>query len=319
MEAIANFLYERQVRLKQCQNCTSYPLFPEYPAGSSAAARGFLSPTLANPGDNTPAGRFGTPSRREQSLTLSLHKKAERGDYFSWDAQARYARARGNYEGVMIQTNGSGEEKYASLFDFPLSHLTRSQYAEGPLDPDEPSSMRLHATWSDPGSHGITAQLGWAWRQGSLRTPHLRSPFSSYAGLIPGSDPEYYRFAQAVRGYTDLLVLRDFTPAQRGTLGRNPAATGWELALGYRIAAAHGALNLRLEIQNLFNQTHALTYEDSLEPEPGYLDAISSGPAGESLGAAGVVTSRGVVNPVYGLPATVQLPRQVRFGFEWSF
>lgn len=319
LEAIINFQYDALVRLRQCQNCTTYPLFPGYPTGGSYEARGFLAPTLANPGDNTPPGRFGRPSRREASLTLSLRQETTEGGHLSWSATGRFARARGNYEGVMLQTNGTGEEKLATLFDYPLSRLTRSLYAEGPLDPDEPSSVRLHAAWSDLGIRGLSAELGWRWRQGTLRTPVLRSPFSAYTGLIPGIEPDYYRFNLTTRGYTDLWVLRDYKAVERGALGRNPAAESWDLALSYRRPLGHGSLALRLEIRNLFNRTRVLSYEDALEPENGYPDPVSSGPSGESLIPSAFPAGNGAPNPVYGLPATVQLPRQIRLGAEWSF
>ncbi len=319
LEAIINFQYDALVRLRQCQNCATYPLFPGYPTGGSYEARGFLSPTLANPGDNTPLGRFGRPSRRDASLSLSLRQETAEDGHLSWSASGRFARARGNYEGVMLQTNGSGEEKLANLFDYPLSRLTRSLYAEGPLDPDEPSSVRLHAAWSNLGIRGLSAELSWRWRQGTLRTPVLRSPFSVYTGLIPGIEPDYYRFNLATRGYTDLWVLRGYQAVERGAFGRNPAAESWDLALSYRRPLRYGSLALRLEIRNLFNRTRVLSYEDALEPETGYPDPVSSGPSGESLSPSAFAAGNGAPNPVFGLPATVQLPRQIRFGVEWSF
>ena len=114
-------------------------------------------------------------------------------------------------------------------------------------------------------------------------------------------------------------MLRDYTPVARGALGHNPAVESWNLSWRYRRPAGRGTLALRLEVRNLFNQTRVLTYEDALEPEPGYLDPVSSGPSGESLLPTGALAYTGITNPVYGLPATVQLPRQINFGMEWSF
>ncbi len=322
MEEIANFYYDSLIRLRQCRNCAGSSLFPDYPPVTSPAARGFLSPTLANPGDNTPAGRFGSPARRDASLSATIGRDPGPAGGLSWRIAGRIARARGNYAGVMVQTNGSGEEKFTSLFDYPLSPLTRSQYAYGPLDPDEPSALALSAGWRGRDIPGLSTELAWRWRQGSLRTPVLRSPFSAYGGTLPGITPDYFRFNRQYPGYTDLLVLRGYTPVERGAWGRNPSAQTLDASLAWRRPLGRGALAIRLSVVNLLNRTGPLSYEDALEPEAGYPDPVSSGPSGELRGAppTGAGAQRGpAANPVFGLPATVQLPRRVTLGLEWSF
>jgi hypothetical protein len=323
IEAIANFFNDITVQSGGCLNCArrQTSLFPDYPIGTGPEAHGFLSPTLANPGVNTAAGRFGNPRRNDETVELLVSRPAAEGGHFSWGFNGLLARSRGNYDGLIMQENGTGPAEPATLFDYPLSPLTRSKYASGPLDPVAPSQLRIKLVYDDLFIKNLAAALTLRCQEGPLRTPQIASPFSGYPGLLPGIRPDYYRFNLNFTGNTDAVVLRDYLPVERGALGRAPALTTLDLALGYRWHIGRGNLETAIRVFNLLDATRIARYDDTVELAKGNYNPFTGMASGDRPAhnpAASDPTLR-VPNPAYGLPTQVQSPRSVEMSLGWSF
>ena len=306
----------------RCANCASgqTSLFPAYPTGNSYASRFFSSEILANPGDNTPSGRFGKPARREVFLEAAAEGTAVVDGRLSWSVRGRLARARGNYGGLIEQENGTGETKLTSLFAFPASPLTRAQYAIGPLDSAEPGYLRLQARYADLLLKNFSATLEYSWIEGRLRTPLIANAFAPYPGLIPGVNPQYYLFRLNETGYPSRQVLKDYTAVKRGSLGRNPGLSNWDMRLEYRRPLSGGTFAVSLTVNNVLNTTRVLGFDDAVETPMGYTEPVAESSAG--LVPPRFATFPDVTrtrNPAYGMPLAVQNPRTVRVGAQWSF
>jgi hypothetical protein len=323
MEEIANFFYDNAVAFwGRCANCApgQTSLFPGYPSGNGNQSRYFSSVTLANPGINTPPGLFGNPARRERYLEAVVEKRAGEGRRLGFSARGRLARARGNYEGKIEQDNGIGEVKSASMFDFPLSGLTRGQYAIGPLDPALPSYFRATLRCDDFGVRNFSAGLTWRWSEGTLRTPHLADPFTPYPGLIPGEAPQYYLLKLDDTGNPTRAILRDYRLVPRGALGRNPAVSAWDLRIEYRRALSLGQLTFSLAIENLRNETRVIRYDDAVETPLGYTEPVALPVWGRAPPRfPPLADSTRARNPAFGMPLVTQNPRTIRIGASWSF
>lgn len=321
VEAIENFYYNPL--LFTCMNCgTQTELFP------GAGYARFQRYVLANVGDNgptafnevypfgtaanggcpvalplcdglptgatTPAG-FGEPASKYRALSVTATKYRSEGGHLSVQATYRLSRLTGNYEGLYRNDNGQKDPNISSLYDFPLSHLTRAQYNNGPLNNDTTHALRVNLAWEDLLIRNLNVAATLKWSTGKPRTPFLAHPNYQNPGEIPGVNPAYYGFDLNNDGYGDLFLLRDYEARGRGSNGRTPSIATLDAKLGYAWNLGKGRLDVDLLVKNLFNNTTVTAYDDFVE------------------------TTAGVLNPPYGTPTAVHDPRTIRLGARWSF
>jgi hypothetical protein len=144
---------------------------------------------LGNPGENTPSG-FPEAVRKYYALEFILNKRF--GDHWLFYGNMRFARIRGNYEGLYRNDNGQSDPNISSLFDFPNSPLLAGQFEPGPLNNDRPFSMKLYGSYQ--WDNGVNLGAGLNVAAGIPRTPLLAHPNGFYqnAGEVPGQNPVYY-------------------------------------------------------------------------------------------------------------------------------
>ena len=202
-----------------------FPGFGEAPIGQYV---------VANPGRNTlrnVAFPFADPERTYQALELVLEKRLSR----RWQllANYRYARLRGNYEGLYRNDNHQGNPHLSTLLDFPDSPLTRGQFLKGPLNTDRPHVLHLLGTRFFGG--GFEAGGALHWMSGLLRTPLLTHPAYQLPNEVPGVEATY--FSRDLGGLWTTGSTGDFmatnVPQKRGSLGRSPSTATFDLHLAY--------------------------------------------------------------------------------------
>lgn len=328
MESIANYFFDKLVYAGACQNCAlgQTSLFPGYPAGNTPAAdnpmaRGPLSETLANPGENTDPALFGHPTRIVTSARLDLTLPATATRSWSAALHLEAARARGNYEGFYELENGFAPSEPASIFSYPISPLTRGEYEKGNLPVATPAAISLSFSRPVPGISGLTGSVRTLWRQGPLRTPRIASPFSNSQGEIPGLSPAYYNLDTDLNLWPDRRVLRDYAPAARGALGHGASRLDVDLRFDYRLSPGHDSLDLYLAMDNVFNHRPPISYDDDVEEPLGFSDPGAAGSADNFLlhdPAQSDPTIR-IPNPAFTRMTAAQAPRLVRFGVKLSF
>ncbi len=303
IEAIQNYYYGPNPYYTGCLNCSpSQPvLFPGY-----GQAR-FGQYVLANIGENSPTAyrdlatgldvpiTFGKPRNEYRALTLSFDREPREGERLFVHASLRWSSLTGNYEGLFRNDNGQSDPNITSLYDFPLSHLTRSQYFDGRLNTDTPLSLRLYTGWRDMLVKNLSGALTVKWQSGKLRTPLVAHPMYQNSGEIPGTNPAYYLISWYGSSYADSAVLKDYDEAHRGDLGHVESAPTLDAQLAYEWPLGKSTLRASLLINNFFNRNAVTGYDDDVE------------------------TQTGIPNPFYGSPLAVHDPRRVRLGLQWSF
>lgn len=264
---------------------------------------------LANPGENTP-NIFGSPKREYKALEVVMNKSL--ADKWAFQANYKYSRLRGNYEGLFRNDNGQSDPNISSLFDYPLidgdgklSRVMRGQFESGPLNTDRPHVLNMLGTYFFDNGFEVGGIL--QWQSGTPRTALLAHPVYANSGEIPGQDPIYASEADTdddgnpdtwVFGSTPqgaVAVLSDYTDAPRGSLGRNADLVSMDLHLGYKRAIKDTALRVTVDVTNLFNNQEPTLLNDNVE-----------------LTAA-------VLDPNFNKIIGYQLPRAIRFGVVWDF
>lgn len=277
--------------------------FPTFGAGP------FQAYVLANPGENTP-DVFGQPERTYKAMEVVMTKTLS--DRWTFSANYRYSRLRGNYEGLFRNDNGQSDPNISSLFDFPLysadgqlSRTMRGQFGNGALNTDRPHVMHLLGTYLFDNGFELGGIFNWA--SGVARTALLAHPNYQNAGEIPGQDPLYLApgdtdgdgtvdsWVLGDRGDPGNFFLGDYSDAPRGSLGRTPDLATIDLHFGYSRAIKDTRLKLTLDVTNLFNAQESNAFNDNVELTAGSPD------------------------PTFGKIIGYQLPRAVRFGAVWDF
>ena len=291
--------------------------FPNDSQGSNGAA--FGNYVLANPGENTPAG-FPKAIRKYEALELVLTKRFS--DHWQFYGNMRFARLRGNYEGLFRNDNTQSDPNISSLFDFPNSPLLAGQFETGPLNTDVPFSMKLYANRSWDNGLNLGAALNVA--AGTPRTPLLAHPNGFYqnAGEVPGINPVYYWYSDnggcgaglaclTTGSATDFFNdpnavipgsswnfphLYTYTKAARGFTGRTSVAPTLDLSVSWRKQFNRWAtVSLGATVFNVFNFRETVGFDDDVELQAG------------------------VTDPDYGKPITFQNPRSLQLYAKWSF
>jgi Carboxypeptidase regulatory-like domain len=290
--------------------------FPNDPGGPLGQAFGAY--TLANPGQNTPAG-FPHPSRIYKALEFVLTKRF--ADHWQFYGNLRFARIQGNYEGLFRNDNGQSDPNISSLFDFPDSPLLHGQYESGPLNTDVPYSLKLYGNYTF--DNGINLGAGFSWAAGVPRTPLLAHPNGFYqdAGELPGYNPVYYWYTTtgcvtAAECFTTGNANQFFqdpgavipsstysfphlfssTLVKRGEFGRTPDTTSLDLSISWQKKFSRWAtFGVGASVFNVLNFREANQFDDNVE--------IQSG----------------VADPDYLRPIQFQDPRTLRIYANWSF
>ncbi|MFQ5876631.1 MAG: carboxypeptidase regulatory-like domain-containing protein [Acidobacteriota bacterium] len=290
------------------------------PGGEISAtfpAASFGALTVANPGSSQDlGGRFGFPKPERIYRALELVYTRWFSDNWSLFANFRYARLEGNYEGLFRNDNGQSDPNNSSLYDFPNSALMSGQFASGPLPTDVARVLRVFPSYTL--SSGLRIGAGLSWSSGVPRTSLLAHPLYQNAGEIPGIDPVYAYWVDPVglfnpadfrlRKTSDLQAaltdpeaisgaafLFDYSPVDRGNLGRTPDLVTLDLHADLPIHLGGTRLRLFLDVFNVFDEQEATRFNDSVE------------------------FTTGVLNPDFLKPLAYQPPRSWRLGMRWDF
>ncbi len=289
------------------------------PAGTIQGSA-FGEYVLANPGENTSAG-FPKASRKYYALEAILNKRF--GDHWLFYGNMRFARLRGNYEGLFRNDNGQSDPNISSLFDFPNSPILAGQFQAGPLNTDRPYSLKLFGSYRWDNGLNLGAALSAA--AGTPRTPLLAHPNGFYqnAGEVPGASPIYYWYSTTNCTTADLCRttgsadeffrdagavgpglfgswsfphLFDYTKVGRGANGRTSTETSLDLSLGWTKSFNRWAtLSLGATVFNVFNSRETNGFDDNVELQAG------------------------VTDPDYLKATGFQNPRSLRAYAKWSF
>jgi len=289
------------------------------PNGDTAGAS-FGNYVLANPGDNTPAG-FPSAQRKYYALELILNKRF--GNHWLFYGNMRFARLRGNYEGLYRNDNGQSDPNISSLFDFPDSPLLAGQFQQGPLNNDVPFALKMYGSYAL--DNGVTFGAALNVAAGIPRTPLLAHPNGFYqnSGELPGANPIYYWYTQTdcpleptggycfTKGSADAFFvdpgaftggnwsfphLYTYSQAGRGYLGRTATTAGLDLSVSWTHQFNRWAtFSLGATVFNVFNSQEITASNDNVELQAGAVD------------------------PDYLAPTTFQDPRSIRAFAKWSF
>jgi outer membrane receptor protein involved in Fe transport len=294
--------------------------FPNDPFGPAGAPFGEY--VLANPGENTSAG-FPSAVRKYYALEMILNKRF--GDHWMFYGNMRFARLRGNYEGLFRNDNGQSDPNVTSLFDFPDSPLLAGQFDQGVLNTDVPFAMKLYSSYTMDA--GVTFGAALNVSAGTPRTPLLAHPNGFYqnAGEVPGNNPVYYWYTDStvtpVTGCASAYCLQTgssddffadpgaynvgswafphlytYNLAGRGFLGQTDINVGLDLSVSWTKNFNRWAtFSLGATVFNVLNSRATTGFDDNIELQAG------------------------VTDPDYLQPLAFQDPRSVRAFAKWSF
>ena len=263
--------------------------FPGY------APKPFGPYALGNFGGGT-AEELGQPKRDYEALEILLNKRLSNN--WQLTANYRYARLRGNYEGLYRNDNGQADPNVTSLFDFPDTPFVHGQYQAGALNTDRPHVLNIFGVLSlrprVRAGRGIPVGLRRA-ADAALGPPRLRE-----RGGLPGTDPRYlfYDFDAGLSGLrgpgspagswaTTMPSPAETSVARQPDHARSPRRVGDP---DPRHPPQAGARR-----HDVFNRQAAQTYYDDLE----------------------LMTCVG--NPDYGSAMGYQAPRSYTLTLEWSW
>ncbi len=326
VEAIENYYYNGMIG-SACTNCAALGITPATGLFPGAGLARFERYVLANVGNNgptafnqvypngtgpcpqyplepqcdgrptgvmTPVG-FGSPESKYKAISITATKQRGEGEHVTMQATYRISRISGNYEGLFRNDNGQKDPNISSLYDFPLTHLTRSQFTSGRLNNDTPHALRINVGYEDLFIKNLSGAVTFKWNSGTLRTPYLAHPNYQNAGEIPGISPQYYTFDLNGDTYNDFYLLRDYTAVERGANGRNSDIATWDAKMAYRWNLGKSEFVFSVLVQNIFNNNAVTSYDNFVE------------------------STAGILNPLYNSPNGVHDPREIRLGAKWSF
>jgi len=290
--------------------------FPNDPGGPLGAPFGEY--VLANPGENTSAG-FPKAIRKYYALEAILSKRF--GDHWLFYGNMRFARLRGNYEGLFRNDNGQSDPNISSLFDFPNSPILAGQFQAGVLNTDRPISMKMYGSYQ--WDNGINLGSALSVAAGTPRTPLLAHPNGFYqnSGEVPGSNPIYYWYtttncvgfslcrttgtadeffrdagADTAPGSWAFPHLFDYSKVGRGANGRTNTEYQIDLTLAWTKQFNRWAtFSIGATCFNVLNSRETTGFDDNVELQAG------------------------VTDPDYLKQNAFMTPRNIRAYAKWSF
>jgi hypothetical protein len=232
------------------------------------------------------AAEFPKPRRDYNALQLTAAKRFSN----RWLLQASYtySRTQGNYPGLYAADAGQLDPNITSLYDLPSLVMNR----DGPLPNDRPHIFRADGYYQyELGRSSLIGGLGVLARSGQPNN-------------TLGSH-EFY-------GQSESFIL------PRGSAGRTPVVTRFDLHLGYRRSLGGGtSLDAYLDIFNLFNQRTALTQDQDYTLDP--VAPIIGGNASDLRHLKSLNGGAATRNPNYLAAKAYQPPIAGRLGLRLSF
>jgi hypothetical protein len=212
-------------------------------------------------------------------------------DKFFLQGSYTYAKSKGNSEGGVKSDIGQGDTGTTQDFDYP--ELMMGSY--GYLPNDRRHTLKLFGNWE------ITDE----WSVGGSLLVQSGRPQNCFG--VYGNDPVNYRVAYFS---CDASEPRDettntpggrnngYTIVPRGTAGRNPWTTTFDVNVTYRPSFADGKLAFKVDVFNLFNADKPTAVDEEGETSTGSASAAA---------------------PTYLTPLNWQTPRSVRFMVQYDF
>ncbi|MGC9983464.1 MAG: TonB-dependent receptor [Polyangia bacterium] len=245
----------------------------------------------ANPNDGpTMLGNPAGAKRVYEAVQFTANKRFAQRWFFA--GSYTLSRLYGNYVGLYDADNDQRDPNLSTQYDVPGIMVNRS----GPLPNDRPHLIRLDGYYTYPFVRSsLTAGLGFVGRSGQ--------PLSALGSF---QSPEDY----------DSFIL------PRGSMGRTPFVTRFDLHLGYR-RSLPGKLGIEafLDIFNLFDQRTVLT-QDQLYTA----DIVTPITGGNKADLKGLITSDAngnlvpaTKNPNFLMPTSYQAPISGRLGVRVFF
>jgi len=236
------------------------------------------------------------PTRTYKAVQIQVAKRFVRRLFFN--ASYTYSSLRGNYPGLYLPDSDQRDPNLSTQYDVRGIMVNR----DGPLPNDRPHLIRLDGYYVLPvGRSSLTGGLSFVGRSGQ--------PLNAL-GKYPGSDP-----------------LNSFI-LPRGSMGRTPFVTQFDLHFGYRRPLGPKmSAEAFIDIFNVFNQRAVLAQDQEYT-----VDRVLPLEKGQNIGSLQKRNSAGVVvtddngnpvlasrNPNFLMPTAYQLPISGRLGLKVSF
>ena len=191
--------------------------------------------------DGKPDG-FATPVRRYQAVEIEANKNFSHN--FLLRANYRYAKLRGNYEGLFRNDNGQSDPGISSLFDFTsgVVGLLGDQFAVGPLNTDRRDVGNLYGSYylSNGFARGFTFGAGVRGQSGIPINALASHPVYQNTGEIP------------IGG--------------RGSAGTEPSSIQLDLHADYPVSIKErGKLKLAFDVFNATNSKFILQKNNNID------------------------------------------------------
>jgi hypothetical protein len=244
---------------------------------------------IADPTGQT-LGAFGNPDgakRTYQAVQVNAGKRFARRWFLN--GSYTYSRLRGNYEGLYSAANDQRDPNLSTQMDSREIMVNRS----GPLPNDRPHLIRLDGYYTHPlVRSSLTAGLGFVGRSGQ--------PLTALASYYNPEDNDAFL-------------------APRGSMGRTPFVTRFDLHLAYR-RTLQGKLSAEafIDIFNLLNQRTVLTRDQLYSPDfvtPVDNASLNSYTKADANGNAVPIAK----NPNFLQPTSYQAPIAGRVGVRVFF
>jgi hypothetical protein len=229
---------------------------------------------------------FPRPRRDYHALQLTASKRLSYR--FSLLANYTYSRTLGNYPGTFSPSNGQLDPSISSQFD--LTDLLANR--NGPLPTDRPHNFKVSGYYVQP--------VG---RSGSLIASLTFSLISGRPIEVLGLHVYY--------GPREVFIL------PRGSGGRTPIVTQFDLHLGYEHQLGQLRASFFVDVINLFNQREVTNVDD--EYTSSVVGPIVAGKPEDLRRLTAADGSLVVVSSNYGQPTSYQAPLYMRFGARLSF
>ncbi|MCL6713801.1 TonB-dependent receptor [Pseudoxanthomonas sp. z9] len=205
-------------------------------------------------------------------------------DKFFLQGSYTYAKSKGNSEGGVKSDIGQGDTGTTQDFDYP--ELMLGSY--GYLPNDRRHTLKMFGNW----------EINDEWSVGGSLLVQSGRPQNCFG--IYGNDPVSYRVAYFSCDAGDPTSGRNngTTIVPRGTAGRNPWTTTFDVNVAYRPAFADGKLAFKIDVFNVFNADKPTAVDEEGETATGSTSAAA---------------------PTYKTPLSWQTPRSVRFMVQYDF